>query len=170
MDKINKIIQLSVVIVIAIVIILNYLQPNSAAIGCLLSGYGWSCSNTTVNSNGTVSAHLWQDSGNVMYNINIACNTGTNANGLPQNSISWYAVDSDNILIPYSYGKLLTNESERILNINNLPCWSYNGSRVLLQPNERVTFYMWVNYTTSQNGTLFQTYRFSIVSLVSTHI
>ena len=170
MNKTNKIIQLSVVIIIAIVIILNYLQLGPAAIGCLLSDHGWTCSNTLVNTNGTVSTRLWQDSGNVMYNINMACNTDTNANGLPQNPGSWYALDSGNILIPYSYGRLLTNESERILNINNLPCWSSNGSRISLQPNERVAFYVWINYTASQNSTLFQTYRFSIVSLTPTHI
>ncbi len=115
---------------------------------------GYLCQNFALNTSGTASFSFGQNTGQTLYNVEIACADNGNSIGLPSNGMAWNFLYANGVVSNTINNMNLNNAvdliSGQIVQVHGLQCYSPVGLP-LRNPviGSAYSGVLWINYTST---------------------
>lgn len=113
---------------------------------------GFLCQAPILSTSGYLSFIFGQNTGQVLYNVELACVSSVDSLGLPTNSIAWQALQANGIMVSPVTNSLVNNAetliSAQSLAVTQMRCYDSSGNLLGTVPiGQQYTEIIWMNYT-----------------------
>lgn len=143
-------------VVLAAFFSLGLFSDQFAGTQCIAS-VGFLCQAPILSTGGYLSFTFGQNTGQVFYNVEMACVSSINTMGLPTNSVAWQVLEANGLLVSPPTNALIYNAltmiSAQSFAVTQMHCYDSLGHLIgTVQIGQQYTEQIWMNYTGTPCG------------------